>query len=165
MTDTDDKAPPADEASLLIEAPPERIYAIVTDVAGMGRLSPECTGGKWLDGATGPAVGARFKGTNKRGRARWSTTNTVVAAEPGAEFAFETKQSGARWRYRLTPDGTGTGTGTTVTETREMFAKRPKVAVAFTKLVLGGEEGHNDELRQGMTESLRRLKALAESGA
>lgn len=161
MTGIEGSGPSADEASLRIEAPPDRIYAIVTDVAGMGRLSPECTGGKWLDGATGPAVGARFKGTNKRGLARWSTTNTVVAAEPGAEFAFETKQSGARWRYHLTPDGTGT----TVTESREMFAKRPKVAVAFTKLLLGGEEGHTDELRQGMTESLRRLKALAESGA
>src|SRR5688572_8908845 len=88
---------PSDEVSLHVEAPPERIYEIVTDIAQMGRLSPECTGGKWLDGATGPAVGARFKGSNKRGWARWSTTNEVVAAEPGAAFSFETQQSGTRW--------------------------------------------------------------------
>ena len=106
-----------DEVSLRIEAPPERIYEIVTDIAQMGRLSPECTGGKWLDGATGPAVGARFKGSNKRGFARWSTTNEVVEAEPGQAFSFETQQSGARWTYRMQPDGTGT----LVTETREMF--------------------------------------------
>jgi uncharacterized protein YndB with AHSA1/START domain len=161
MTSNEDSDTPGDEATVRIEAPPERIWSIVTDIAGMGRLSPECTGGAWLDGATVPAVGARFKGHNKRGFARWSTTNTVVTAEVNQEFAFETKQSAARWRYVLTPDGTGT----TVTETRELFGERSKVAVIFTKLMLGGEDGHTDELRRGMQESLRKLKALAESKA
>ncbi len=161
MTPSEGSETPGDEATVRIEAPPARIWSIVTDIAGMGRLSPECTGGSWLDGATGPAVGARFKGHNKRGFARWSTTNTVVTAEANREFAFETKQSAARWRYRLEPDGTGTR----VTETREMFTERPKVAVIFTKLLLGGEEGHTRELRSGMQESLRRLKDLAESPA
>ena len=107
---------------------PERIYDIVTDIAQMGRLSPECTGGKWLDGATGPAVGARFKGSNKRGFARWSTTNKVVEADPGRAFSFETQQSAARWTYRMQPDGTGT----LVTESREMYKERPLVAKVFT---------------------------------
>ena len=111
------------------------IYEIVTDIAQMGRLSPECTGGKWLDGATGPAVGARFKGSNKRGFARWSTTNKVVEAEPGQAFSFETQQSAARWTYRMQPDGTGT----LVTESREMFKERPAVAKVFAKLLLGGD--------------------------
>ena len=116
-----------DEVSLRIEAPPERVYEIVTDIAQMGRLSPECTGGKWLDGATGPAVGARFKGSNKRGIARWSTTNEVVEADPGKAFSFETKQSAARWTYRLQPDGSGT----LVTESREMFKERPVIAKVY----------------------------------
>src|SRR3546814_1394732 len=94
-----------DSVTVRIAAPPERIYAIVTDIENMGRLSPECTGGRWLAGATGPRVGARFKGTNKRGLMRWSTTNLVVDAEPDRRFAFETKQSGARWSYVLEPDG------------------------------------------------------------
>jgi uncharacterized protein YndB with AHSA1/START domain len=150
---------PADQVSVHIEAPPERIYEIVTDIANMGRLSPECTGGKWLDGATGPAVGARFKGSNKRGVARWSTTNKVVEAEPGKVFSFETQQSAARWTYRMEPDGTGT----LVTESRELFKKRPTVAVVFTKLLLGGEEGHNEELHDGMQQTLQRVKELAEA--
>jgi uncharacterized protein YndB with AHSA1/START domain len=150
---------PDDEASLRIGASPERVYEIVTDIAQMGRLSPECTGGKWLDGASGPAVGARFKGHNKRGLARWSTTNVVVAAEPGREFAFETKQSGYRWRYRLEPEGDGT----VVTESREPWrSDRPLVAKVFTKLALGGA-GHDDELREGMKATLGRLKDVAES--
>jgi hypothetical protein len=150
---------PADEVSLHIEAPAERIYDIVTDIAQMGRLSPECTGGKWLDGATGPAVGARFKGSNKRGIARWSTTNEVVVADPGVAFSFETQQSAARWSYRLQPEGTGT----LVTETRELYKKRPAVATIFTKLFLGGDDGHDEELRQGMQQTLQRVKEIAES--
>ena len=150
----------SDQASVHIDAPAEKIYGIVTDVAGMGRLSPECTGGRWIDGATGPAVGARFKGTNKRGIARWSTTNTVVAAEPGKEFAFETKDSGYRWRYRIEAEGTGA----VVTESREEFAERPLLARVFTKILLGGIDGHDDELREGIVATLDRLKTLAEAG-
>ena len=142
-----------------IEASPQALYDLVSDPANMGRLSPECTGGHWLDGATGPAVGARFKGTNKRGFARWSTTNTVVEAEPDRAFAFETKQSGTRWRYQLTPDGDGT----LVTESRAECAPRSFVAKAFATLALGGVASHEDEVRDGMRATLERLRAVAEA--
>lgn len=56
-----------DEVSIVIDAPADRLYDIVSDVSKMGRLSPECTGGKWLGGAKGPSVDARFKGRNRRG--------------------------------------------------------------------------------------------------
>src|SRR4051794_36125455 len=154
MPDAHENGQPADSASLRIAAPPDAIYAIVTDVAGMGRLSPECTGGAWLDGATGPAVGAKFKGTNKRGIARWSTTNTVVAAEPGRAFAFETKDSGTRWSYTMEPEGDGT----VVTERREAFAPRPLLAKVFSAVLLGGIQDHDDEMRQGLVRTLERLK-------
>lgn len=146
-----------DEVALRIDAPSDRIYGIITDIAQMGRLSPECTGGKWLGAATGPAMGARFKGTNKRGVARWSTTNEVVAATPGQEFSFETQQSGTRWTYRLQPDGDGT----LVTESRAAFKERPLLARVFSKLLLGGAEEHDDEMRDGMRATLERLKAVA----
>ena len=152
--------PSPDEVSIHIEAPPDRVYEIVTDIANMGRLSPECTGGRWLDGATGPAVGARFKGSNKRGFARWSTTNKVVEADAGRRFSFETQQSAARWTYRLQPDGAGT----LVTESREMYKERPLVAKVFAGLLLGGVDDHDDEVRNGMRQTLERLKAVAETG-
>jgi uncharacterized protein YndB with AHSA1/START domain len=153
-------ADPSDEVSMHVDAPPERIYEIVTDIAQMGRLSPECVGGRWLGGATGPAVGARFKGTNKRGFARWSTTNEVVQADPGRAFSFETQQSGYRWTYRMEPDATGT----LVSESRAPFKERPLVAKVFTKVLLGGEGGHEAELREGMRQTLERVKAIAEAG-
>jgi uncharacterized protein YndB with AHSA1/START domain len=158
MPDAPDPAQAADAVTLRIAAPAERIYAIVTDIAQMGRLSPECTGGQWLDGATGPAVGAVFKGTNKRGAARWSTKNRVVAATPGEEFAFDTKQSGTRWSYRMEADGDGT----LVTESRAAFKPRPLSARVFSKLLLGGVAEHDQEMRDGMRATLERLKAIAE---
>ena len=159
MPDSAQPTDPADQVSLHVAAPSERVYEIVTDVAGMGRLSPECTGGRWLGGATGPAVGARFKGTNRRGFARWSTTNEVVEADPGRAFSFKTLQSGYQWTYRMEPDGDGT----LVTERRDPFRKRPAVAKLFTQVLLGGEDGHTDELRAGMRATLERVKALAEA--
>jgi len=149
----------SDEVSLRIAAPADRVYAIITDIAQMGRLSPECTGGKWIGDATGPAVGASFKGSNKRGMVRWSTTNNVVAATPGEEFAFETIQSGTRWTYRLQADDDST----IVTESRAAFKDRPMLARVFTAL-LGGVEGHDDEMRAGMQTTLERLKQVAEQG-
>ena len=151
---------PSDQVSLHVEAPPDRVYEIVTDIAQMGRLSPECVGGRWLGDATGPAVGARFKGTNKRGIARWSTTNEVVEADPGRAFSFKTLQSGYQWTYRMEPDATGT----LVTESRAAFKDRPLVAKVFTQILLGGEDGHTEELRAGMRQTLERVKAIAEAG-
>jgi uncharacterized protein YndB with AHSA1/START domain len=159
MPEPSDPAPLSDEVSLRIEAPPEAVYAIVTDITQMGRLSPECTGGRWLDDATGPVVGARFKGTNKRGFARWSSTNRVVEAEPGRVFSFETNESGTRWTYRMEPDGSGT----VVTESRAAFKDRPVLAKVFSTLLLGGIDSHDDEMRDGMRQTLERLKVVAEA--
>jgi hypothetical protein len=150
--------PGRDSATLTIAASAEHLYDLVTDVANMGRLSPECTGGAWLGGATGAAVGARFKGTNKRGMIRWSTKNDVVAAERGKVFSFETEGSGCRWTYTFEPDGEAT----VVTESREMFKQRPASAKFFSKWLLGGTAEHDQEMVDGMRATLERLKVLAE---
>ena len=160
MTEPQDPGPRSDEVSLRIEAPPEAVYAIVTDIAQMGRLSPECTGGQWLGGATGPAVGARFKGSNKRGRARWSTTNTVVEAEPGRVFSFETPAErrpldlphGAR-RRRHPRHGEPRRCSRTVRCSPRSTPRCSSAAI----------EDHDDEMRDGMRQTLERLKAVAES--
>jgi dimethylaniline monooxygenase (N-oxide forming) len=151
--------PTGDEVSLVISAPADELYDLVSDVKRMGRLSPECTGGKWLKGAKGPAVGAEFRGRNRRGPVIWATRNRVVEANRGREFAFETKQSGTRWRYRFEPEGDAT----VVTETREPWRSRPISARVFTLLLLGGIRDHDQEMRDGMAASLERLKVAAET--
>ena len=84
-----------------VAAAPSALYAMVSDVTRMGEWSPENVGCAWIGGATGPAVGARFKGRNQRGWCRWSTVNEVVEAEAGRVFAFRTSSMGlkvAEWR-------------------------------------------------------------------
>ncbi|MEP6623116.1 MAG: SRPBCC family protein, partial [Acidimicrobiia bacterium] len=49
-----------------MDASPEAIWALVSDVTRIGEYSPETFEAEWLDGATGPAVGVRFRGHVKR---------------------------------------------------------------------------------------------------
>ena len=94
-------------------APAMKIWELVADVRNVGRFSPETFEAEWLDGATGPAVGARFRGhvrRNEIGPVYW-TTCQVTACEPGREFGFDVL-AGDRalnhWHYRFTPSGDGT---------------------------------------------------------
>jgi len=94
-----------------IAVPPDALYAMVSDITRTGEWSPENLGGRWVGKKIGPSVGARFRGSNRRGFRRWSTTCTVVAAETGRRFAFDVAVAGitvARWSYEFVPDGTGT---------------------------------------------------------
>src|SRR5256714_2866528 len=94
------------QATIQIQAPPEKVYAMLSDVTRMGEWSPECAKAEWIEGATGPVSGARFKGSNKKGILRWSTKPTVKVADPGREFTFEVGRPGkedTRWSYRLAP--------------------------------------------------------------
>ena len=97
-------------ASLEIAAPPEKVWALVSDLPRMGEWSPENAGGKWVKGATGPALGAVFEGVNKNGFRRWSTVVTVVGCEPNKVFEFAVTSGPlkvATWRYEFeeTDDG------------------------------------------------------------
>jgi hypothetical protein len=101
--------------SIEISASPDEVFSVITDLPAMGRLSPENTGGEWLNGARGAAVGAKFKGTNVHGAKSWTTTVTVVDFSPPHAFAFEVNVGPAkvaRWEYAVE----ATGTGSRVTE-------------------------------------------------
>jgi hypothetical protein len=106
-----DPVEPTISRSTELAADPEVVWAIVTDLPSMGELSPENVGGRWLDGATGPAVGARFRGVNRKGRKQWWTRVRVTDCEPPRWFAFDVRSSFgmrvSRWAYEITPAGTG----------------------------------------------------------
>jgi uncharacterized protein YndB with AHSA1/START domain len=142
------------EATIHIDAAPEAVYALVTDVARMGEWSPECVKAEWVDGATGPAVGAKFKGHNKLGRfMKWSTTPEVTVVDPPREFAFRTKET--IWRYRF--EAAAAGTGTDVTETFET------VSYGKAMQLIAPERKRQPQIVEGMQETLRRIKAAAEA--
>ena len=95
--------------STTVAAPADRVWALVSDLPRMGDYSPEAVGGSWV-GATGPEVGAVFRGRNGRGLRRWSTRSKVVRCVPGREFAFEVSAVGmvaAEWAYDVQPEGDG----------------------------------------------------------
>jgi uncharacterized protein YndB with AHSA1/START domain len=144
-----------------IDAPAERVWAMVADVTRMGEWSPENEGAKWLGGATSAAPGARFKGSNRNGKKKWDTVAKVVDAEPGRSFAFSVSAAGLRiaeWRYTFEP----TPVGCRVTET--WTDQRGRIAASLGKPVSGVADraAHN---RAGMEETLDRLKAAAEAAA
>jgi len=145
------------EARTFVEASPETVYRVVSDVTRMGEWSPETTKCEWIDGATGPAVGARFKGSNKRGIARWSTKPKVVVADPGREFAFEV-DTDVRWTYRLAAEGSGTQ----LTESFEMLRDIRWYYAFAERWVMGIKDRHAD-LERGMAETLQRMKRVIEA--
>lgn len=129
---------------------------MVSDLEGMGRFSPENTGGKWTSGKPG-TVGAKFTGTNKHGLIRWSTRCTVTEVVDGQKFSFEVDDSKTRWTFLVEPSGTGT----LLTETREVFAKTS----LYVRIVSGsGLLGRNrDQLMQsGIETTLARIKGFLE---
>ena len=153
-----------DQAILEIGAPPKVVYDLVADVTRTPEFSPEIRRCTWLDGATGPAVGARFEVVNKAGRGpAWKNRPVVIVADPGHEFAFSRSEKAAGtlvWRYRFEP----AGDGTRVTESYQ-------VTEPITRLgwfIIDGLYGLKDrraDLRSGMQLTLERLRHAAERTA
>ena len=139
------------EAQIHIDAPAEKVYELISDITRMGEWSPECVRAEWVGGAAGPAVGAKFKGHNKQGWMRWSTTPEVTAADPGKEFAFKTRDT--TWRYRFEPSAAG---GTDVTESFEV------PDYGFFMRVLAPPKRREPQIVDGMKATLQRVKAAAE---
>ena len=57
---------PSASARTEVNAPPEAVYALVSDLSGMSRIAVEFERGTWLGGAREAAVGARFRGHNRK---------------------------------------------------------------------------------------------------
>jgi Polyketide cyclase / dehydrase and lipid transport len=150
------------DSSIYVNAGPEKVYELVSDVTRMGEWSPETVRCEWIGGAGGAAVGARFKGVNKRGVARWSTTPTVVVADRGREFGFVVGHLGrdmTKWTFRFE----ATSTGTSVVESFTMLADQPWYYRLADRLLMGVKD-RKANLEEGMHRTLERIKAVAEGG-
>jgi hypothetical protein len=151
-----------DSVSIDIAASPEVVYDLVSDIGRMGDWSPECYQCAWTKGATGPAVGARFKAKNKGGRGpSWFNTPVVTVADRGQAFAFNRSGPGIgsyTWRYTMEP----TAGGTKLVESFE--AERPLgSAMSWFTMKWTGSEDRDADLHEGMLTTLSRIKAAAES--
>jgi hypothetical protein len=144
-----------------IAAPPAALYDLVADLPGMGRWSPESTGGTWKPPATSATVGAELAGTNANESRRWSTTSTIVTADRPEEIAWEVTVGPikvARWSYRFEP----TDGGCVVTET---WTDRRNPAFRWLAGKVTGVADRRTHNEAGMAETLRRLAVAAEAGS
>lgn len=146
------------QATVEIAAPPARVYDLIADITRMGEWSPECQRCGWVGDVHEPVVGARFQGHNRMGPIKWTTTCEIVTAERGREFAFtvihdKTERESTRWRYRFTE----VDTKTVVTESFE-FVWCPRASRIGELFLPRGRV-----LRQGVNETLERIKVAAES--
>lgn len=96
-------------ASVEIDARPDVVYGLVTDLPTLASLAEEAVAMEWRKGdAVRP--GAVFVGHNESGDRRWTTKCTVTDAEPGQVFAFDVRHTVipiARWQYDIVPAGAG----------------------------------------------------------
>lgn len=146
------------EISRDIAAPPEAVYAAISDVTRMGEWSEECHACQWHDGVDGPAVGATFDGHNRNGEHEWTTQGKVVEADPGRTFTFECSMFDfhfATWGYRIE----ATEAGSRVTEWSEDL--RPPSALEMSKQ-LSGVDDRAARNRQTISRTLERLATAVE---
>jgi uncharacterized protein YndB with AHSA1/START domain len=144
--------------SIDIDAPPELVYDLITDVTLMGEWSPETYRCEWLDGVTTAQAGARFRGYNRMGRIRWQRNAVIDRAERGHEFCFttlddRTGRAETQWAYTMEP----TETGTLLTESFQFqwCSLRNRATELFIP--------RGRQVNRGIHETLHRIKAAAET--
>ena len=140
--------------TVLMAASADQVWSRISDITRIGQFSPETFEAEWLDGATGPAVGARFRGhvhRNGRGPTYWSVC-TVVECEPSRVFSFAVGVGDLRlntWRYEIVPVAGGV-------QVTESFALTRSWANRIYWVVLGRARGRTNV--QGMRTTLERIK-------
>jgi uncharacterized protein YndB with AHSA1/START domain len=144
------------QAQIDIDAPPARVWALISDLSQMKRWSPQCRVMKPL----GPVqAGTRTLNLNRRGFQVWPTTCKLTEVSFEKKLAFRVNENNTIWSYELE----STETGTRVTETRRSDDGGIKpVSNMLVNAIMGGVPSFERELIDGMNQSLSRIKAAAE---
>ncbi|MCX5265752.1 SRPBCC family protein [Streptomyces sp. NBC_00199] len=157
---------PTVEVSTWIAAPPARVWALVADIELMPQLSAELQSVQWLDGRSGPALGARFVGRSKHDAlGEWATTSHIVEYDPPQVLAWaveDPQHPTAVWRFTLEPQDGGTLLG----EWMQMGPARSGLSFAIDRMPDKEQKIVFVRLREfeaGMTATLEAVKELAES--
>jgi len=152
-------AAPGAEAEVTIEAEPDKVYALITDLPTLASLGDEIVAMQWRKG-TSARPGAVFTGNNRSGGRRWSTTCTVTDADPGRVFAFDVRHIVlpiSHWRYDIVPlDGGGCRVIERTWDQRPEWFKKPARIATGVKDRAAANSAH-------IKVTLQRLKEKAES--
>lgn len=149
---------PTVTATVAIDASPDVVYGLITDLPTLAALAEEAVGMELRKGDS-VSKGAVFVGRNENAGHRWTTKCTVTDAEPGSVFAFDVRHTGipvSRWQY----DIVAADRGCRVTEST--WDRRPgwfrKVAGMAT-----GTKDRNAANAEHIAITLQRLKQRAEA--
>lgn len=150
-------ATPVLESSVVIDAPVEKVWSVVSDLAKMGERSPQC---KKVFVFGGPIKqGTRMLNINKQGWKVWPTNTQVVDFQPNERIAFRVAENHTIWSFTLVSDGAKT----TVVERREAAGgKTTAVSSILVGALLGGNEDFERGLLVGMKQTLSHIKSQSE---
>jgi uncharacterized protein YndB with AHSA1/START domain len=149
-----------------IDASPRRVWELVSDIELMPTMSQELQSIEWLDGASEPAVGARFVGRSKHeALGEWATTSQVIECEPERVLAWAVEDPAnptAIWRFRLEPkDG-----GTQLSQWMQLGPARSGLSFAIDRMPDKEQKivfVRMREFERNMAFTLQQIKKLAES--
>jgi hypothetical protein len=146
-------------ATVQIDARPEVVYGLITDLSTLASLAEETVAMKWHKGSS-VRQGAVFVGHSENSGRRWTTKCIVTDAEPGRVFAFDvwhTVFTIARWQYDIVAaDGGCRVTQSTWDRRPGWFRKLAGRATGVTNRVATNTEH--------IQITLQRLKQRAETG-
>ena len=147
-------------ASVHIEASPEEVFAVLTDLDRLPTLSPENERCEFLGESTSVEVGATFRGYNKAGDYEWHADCVVTELEPGRRLAYEVPpkfEHATVWAYTIEPDADGASC--TVTESFHA------PLLALPDVYPGKIEGRRDNLEKACKTTMANLKTTVEADA
>lgn len=94
---------PTARAEVVVDAPVERVWELVTDIDIPARFSTEFLGARWLDDERG--VGARFVGRSQhKALGEWETMSFVDRYEPMRAFGWSVTDAdnpSSTWWFEL----------------------------------------------------------------
>ncbi|MFI6045878.1 SRPBCC family protein [Nocardia sp. NPDC051321] len=144
------------EATIDIAAPPDRVWAVVSNLKRMPEFSPQCV--RMLPLGR-PKPGTWVLNLNTDGKKYWPTTARIVRYEPNQAFAFKINENRSIWSYTLEP----TETGTRLIERRDVPNGTSWFSRKSIDAALGGEVPFEEALVRGMNETLDKIKAVVET--
>jgi len=146
---------------VVVDATVEQVWDVVSDVTRVGEWSHECRGAEWLGGADRAVAGARFRGTNRQGWARWSRTSEILALDPPHEIVWRTVPM---W---LLPDSTEWRIKVDAAEGGARITQRFRVlrAPAFHDRLFAQMLPAHQDRDERLREDLARIGQVARSGS
>ena len=143
------------EQTIDVAAPPERVWALVSDLPRLSEWSPQVF--KTFSRGT-LQQGTQLFNINRRGILFWPTRSKIVRWDPGVEVAWKILENTSTWSFTLEP----TATGTHLVHRRDAPSGLSEMSISLTDRFMGGQPAFQAELQQGMRQTLQRVKAAAE---